>query len=1731
MLRQARWDTTEDIDIAWPSESYYPPRQPAAGMDRTIFWEGKAYEPIKVNQRALIDKVLARYSADCAVSQLDIQYFESCYKYAPNLIGPLSPDEGSQNADDASAEYAKIHFKTKKYMARNKLKEFSGQEEQGPPDTNLQCTVQNDGTGFRKSDWDRLKSIGITRSICPPFHKTNQSLHLLADGNPDQQKIGAFGVDLLEYLLGFYSVFSVTDEPVVTSVDPDEPKSDAKRHSMAFHWFEDQLFVCLDKLALPSSKSPSGKYWTKIKMALRKPDALPSHPAVIARFLSTSLTFMTHLRDVSVYFDGHCLARITKEIEDEMELGLPTGLQSVSPGGVMAITGIKSAGVSIKASVTPSLCTIDTGEPSALPSQDLVKSIRLIVFGASIKVGAGSRMTEELKRVMKKPPPAHCVYQMLYLGKTEYDGHSNEGAMATDIFQGLRTDLDSTTGSARIFIGHATDQTIGIGGHVSGRFIPTVERALIELMAETHYETVVSRWNKELLFVGGYLARAVYEYLISNIKTDWEAPPETSSAKIGHAKLQQEFVHILRFFTFRPSAPSPIASDLTEEAFFSCAQPNSFPVVSTVGVKDIHKVRLYDPRFAGFVKKLPTLPVHVTEAMTVSLRKRKLIQEITDEDVIQELKSRPLTQEELIECLKWWISSNAGPSDSRDHSLRDQLLSTVKFTTSSSNGKGEQIHATGTVIHLASIRTYMDLRNGIPLDVPLPSHTFPAAVGQSLDLSFLGPALGWSVLNVAEWVQNLTSKPTLDSSPAESNLTTCKVFAARVLGVIAQVWDSPPVVGQHREIVNKLKEVTCIPTQCGMKRPNETYLTEVGLFPDLPVASLPEGMAPRASMDRMLTALGVHQDVEVQLVLDRIARMVATEDSSNFQLVKWLVHRKDTLTSAHLKEAAMFLKKESSGEGLRPFPKAAPTLQNSKRFTATQLYEPTEVLKQLDLPILDWDSDKKWQSDSGEAKLLFELGLNERPTIHDLLQRAAYSPPALSKAAFRYFLDHFSAFYASVYDAVKFSEIPFVPSISIIGPDECPCLAKPSEVFIDHDYLIMGFLVINPSLRGLRACDALGLKERPLIEVIITQLSSQPPNDHETANRIFSYLDKRTKEFTPAQFNLLRAAKIIPVRNHPESSVEETTCLKAVHECYIGRPRAAFHSKLFIFLSDFDGAAKAFLRACRIGEEPTVTEIVQKIMSGPQEFYELAELQHIALRWMKVDLDLREDMKKSPMFPAIRVVEAASPHTIPLLRPEEIVVIDDAHAYGLFSNHLYSAPQDKTIEELYLSLGSPHLSSLVYEKPEFQGKMLEDQVAKTTRALILERLPLFFHEYHSVQEPMVSVDWLSQERNFLVRVVGNLQLVKMLDWPSQNLKLEKKSEVSAVAFREKKAGSIQLLLAHSVTLDMYEYVLYSPKTSGLCFLTGTGDNHRHRIAHSMCKVLFHQQPANDTLLGRILSGDLEALKRRGAADYSATNSSKSRVPPPGVFAKWSLKRSLGPFWKPKQSHSKVSDGSSSLTSRLNSTISHSQMMHFINASIDAALKCEGSHVPLSSALSSQPPHISITQEPMDGVVYCDTNNRYEGFMPSDEINGYRIHVERGTRDSTQLMVEKKDCLDRFTTQVINPLHKIYDLPKNQVHVVYTDDIRLMAFNHDHGIFLNLHYYEICHDEKVAGGAPNTARISWYLTFAHEIAHNVVEEHNANHEYLFSHICERFLPSFISLITQPEGTQAGVNAEG
>jgi hypothetical protein len=93
--------------------------------------------------------------------------------------------------------------------------------------------VSNNGVPFRQEDWARLKRI--------------------AEGNPDAEKIGAFGV-------GFYSVFSICDDPFVSS----------GKECMAFYWNDrDQLFVKRRELEKEDDK-------TTFMLNMRTPTEIPN---------------------------------------------------------------------------------------------------------------------------------------------------------------------------------------------------------------------------------------------------------------------------------------------------------------------------------------------------------------------------------------------------------------------------------------------------------------------------------------------------------------------------------------------------------------------------------------------------------------------------------------------------------------------------------------------------------------------------------------------------------------------------------------------------------------------------------------------------------------------------------------------------------------------------------------------------------------------------------------------------------------------------------------------------------------------------------------------------------------------------------------------------------------------------------------------------------------------------------------------------------------------------------------------------------------------------------------------------------------------------------------------------------------------------------------------------------------------------------------------------------------
>lgn len=134
-------------------------------------------------------------------------------------------------------------------------------------------------------------------------------------------------------------------------------------------------------------------------------------------------------------------------------------------------------------------------EPPGLkdPLEVLQSSLSLRIVAADVRVSVSRAFGVELERATKKPPPKRTSVALVFTGREAWEeGEASDGggadgkARAADddgeegkgeksVFRGLRADLDGR-GLAKVFIGHATGQTTGMAGHLSARFIPTVER-------------------------------------------------------------------------------------------------------------------------------------------------------------------------------------------------------------------------------------------------------------------------------------------------------------------------------------------------------------------------------------------------------------------------------------------------------------------------------------------------------------------------------------------------------------------------------------------------------------------------------------------------------------------------------------------------------------------------------------------------------------------------------------------------------------------------------------------------------------------------------------------------------------------------------------------------------------------------------------------------------------------------------------------------------------------------------------------------------------------------------------------------------------------------------------------------------------------------------------------------------------------------------------------------------
>ncbi|KAF7194364.1 hypothetical protein HII31_04397 [Pseudocercospora fuligena] len=1697
--------------------------------------QGEDEEAVTVNTRALIDKVLARYSGEWTTLR--------------ELI---------QNAADAQARKVKIQFET--------LPSATVPLPQGnDPSELLKHTllhhtvktlmVSNDGEHFKETDWQRLKRI--------------------AEGNPDETKIGAFGV-------GFYSVFADCESPFVTS----------GKETMAFYWKKDSLFTRRGKL--PDSEVQGTTFLLDYRSQTTPVPQLLS----LCQFLATSLTFVG-LESIELHLDQWNILTLTKKMAPAAAVKIPSDVNPKTKDGLMKISDVEYQNAQIDArwmnvvgwnrkTTSASLASQQQQQnesggsslrsffgrfTSAATNTTVRKAQReeevfqqtilddlagfssatvfLRVSTVNILTNVSRQLSQELERATKKPPPKKTRISILTSSYDESTASMSTSAgssskRATEIFASV---LPSKSG--KIFIGFPTAQTTGLLAHISApSVIPTVERESIDLNAR-----YVRDWNIEMLRVAGIACRIAY----TGDMTELKARIDRTRTADGRKKVTMEdvtsampaAVHTYRQYNYAESTPSSKVGQYIEEAFWTCNTKASIDVLSTRGVLPSQQVRVATEDLS-FVDGIPVVPDALMEKgheFISKLRDYGLLSDITTSDIKKELEAQALTEKQVQELVKWSCTkvSRQEMDAGAVQLLFDGTVASIdeQFVSTSSS----------PVLQLGQISSFVNTTK-IPADMPTPPQTIPFRLTKGLSPSQL-QSIGWDELQIVPWLRWIIESDGQGFGQGQS-LTSSPTVASQVLPVVSKSWDA--LSQSSKQTIQELFiPRTVIPTKLGMRRPLQAYFGNVKLFDDLPTITGLQGVK-----EKFLGSLGVRKTVELNVVFDRLmaksAAGTTTEEGkwSHVDLIRYLLSVKDDIPAEDIKRLQQT--PICPAETL-----SADQVDKGKLFRLSDLLEPNEAIRKLGLPVLQWPG--QYRATSPEGRFLRLLGLKPFPSVPDLVGILAKAPAGseLQESTLNYWIIHE---YQHGYNKYPVAEIDvaFLPVHPFVG-EGSNLVAKPKQCYANPKCAVLRFRTLKDYLQAHHT--TFGVALDPPMEACVERLIKGPPTNFASAQTLFGYFANRLGEIGPNGHlaERLGNALIVPVVDRKFGDKAGGTRFVAPRAVFLGESDT--YGDIFDFV-DFGHEANTFLLRIGSKHEPSASELAAMLVQQPARLLETlgAEKYLMLLRKiaesaanLKKDKTLWSRLKASPCLLAVKRVRAGEKYVdekrehddeevtideYSLARASDMIVIDDIVLYRLFQAHLLAAPEEESLETFYQSLETPRVSQLV-DNDQRMGSVLRDQSsAGTLKKLLVERCRLFLDD-HRADDIRHDATWL--EKNVSIQVVEFLQITRRL----KGYRLHYTEKKTALLHRESKRDAILYVTAR---YDLYEVsraimglLLRRSKQQDFLALEMILESDLRRLKTKGYNVdrILRQKAAESRIAESERQKRVEEQRRLAEAEAASmpqqAPAARAITAPPSDPIPASPERALsmpGAFDSPEQRPSSSGRGkkSTGLFDSIRNQLglntgsqASNQMQNLLTggrpsidapppyqasdpvgdrsitpgtervtssrdtqANLDSAIKACREYN--SSSVFSQPE----TKEIKEGPSYCDSKPGQDLKYIAELSNGIKLYLSRNNPDPNAFLQNYREALAMFVF-TLSEVANIFDLPPQTVNVFHDEAGASIAFNSSGSIFCNLRYFMQLHmGGMITAEGKIDALAYWWITLCHELAHNLAKTHDQQHSY-------------------------------
>ncbi|PRP77691.1 hypothetical protein PROFUN_00552 [Planoprotostelium fungivorum] len=1175
-------------------------------------------ERVTVNQRALIDKLLARYKGHFTVFR--------------ELI---------QNADDAKAKTIRVRLTHDEQHGRSVI-------------------VENDGMALTQNDWNRLIRI--------------------AEGNPNEEATGCFGV-------GFYSVFSITEHPIIQS----------KGTTLAFVWDKDQLTTFKRE-----NEEGDRNGWTIFNLPIRDKNLIID-PFDLTKYLCQTLSFTNNLTRIDVYQDDNLMYSTTKEIiHSSSSLMDNLNRKVYSTEKLLKLNSLVRHRVRFSAKDHTK-----EGEGYSTEVEQLE---------AKVNVTLDEGLENQMIRILGKRFPEESKIRLIFDGQqmessTIEEQEREEKRGEDDWSEGeevkpeenskktpreLLSEISPYPNRGRIFIGFSSHQTTGSGYHLAAQFIPTVERENVDFN-----DFYFKRWNSDVITMAGQIARIHYDEVMGKPqpvvnksqkkKNRSQLQPPVEKKEMTDDEISRRR-RVMSSCSLSRSSPATEVSTLLAASFYNApdgrplyvlavppSKPGIFQVFSSreifmplYGLERFHFISVaMAPAFAtNRSSRIPgnrQVPWNNVDIFAESwqvvrfydeLKERKEIKVLGMKDMISQLDDTILNESQLGELLSWWITNY----------------------------------------------------NALDVEISVPQDTLPRVVSQRFgEKSVLESApLQLKPLPLFEWFSNL-----LPQLEAMENMDVC----VNAIAHVSTKWNKLNP-NEKRSIVSLAEDHKIIPTKFStFDYPKKVYLPQNQIsFDDLPEAH--ESLHSQIST-KFLKELGLRSAPDAKFVL---SKMGGPNHWDSRGAIQFLMQQE-----ASLDEQDWSTLRSSS---------ILPSTHGKKLVTASELLLPAKngEFEGMDVPMISWKDIT-----SGESAFLQRMGMRDSPNLNVLLKLCTRK----DGKAFDYLLNQFDSLYKKDYKNQKKENLPaFVPTIngSLAKPEECfwGSVKRFSDVEMETLCNYLGVWPVSKEYSSRVA--RLGVGQNPHPSVVVTRLTKNPA-PFVIAKLVFDYASTFQGNFTHSDWKVLSSHPIIP----PYPNTRGGFLLP--HQVIVGGDAVKTrYGNLIDYIDDqYTEGAKMFLRMCGSPENLNTQQLVRALMKNGQKHLSqdgferyLSTLQEISFGMDRVPQDLRNLMEKSSIFLSVwshpndgsreKDTTGAS-----LSAARDCVLVDNTDYASMFKIKM-AASNSPSLEKMYESMGSPWLSSLIKETSQAVGQPKSTSRSIQISEMVKEKMNLLLNDLGTCRE-------------------------------------------------------------------------------------------------------------------------------------------------------------------------------------------------------------------------------------------------------------------------------------------------------------------------------------------------------------------------------------------------------------